>query len=174
MYVSPYSFILNCFKLIALYYHIMYDTIKSGLHPAWVVGFIDGEGNFSVGIYPNATHRLGYQVQLRMSISQHIRDVELMLRFQTFFKCGNVVNDTSTKKQFRIQGFQDLENRLFPLLDEFPLQTQKALDVKAFREVHEMMKQNAHLTLEGIKEIRAIKATLNRGRMMNQKTSVGY
>jgi hypothetical protein len=33
-------------------------------NPYWVVGFVDGEGCFSVGVFKNKTLRLGYQVQL--------------------------------------------------------------------------------------------------------------
>lgn len=140
------------------------------LHPAWVVGFIDGEGTFYIGIMKNATMAVRYQVQLQFSITQHIRDTDLMLKIQSFFDCGSVVNDGKTKKQFRIRHFGDLETKLFPLLEKYPLQTQKKLDALSFREVHRMMKSGLHLTSHGLEQIRAVQATMNRARMTQYKS----
>lgn len=51
------------------------------LHPQWVVGFIDGEGCFHISVSKNSTMKLGYQVSLEFTITQHIRDKELMNKF---------------------------------------------------------------------------------------------
>ena len=69
----------------------LFNTNK--LHPAWVVGFIDGEGTFFIDLLKNSTIKLGIQVQLQFIITQHIRDAALMLDLQDFFNCGSIVND---------------------------------------------------------------------------------
>lgn len=48
------------------------------LNPAWVIGFIDGEGTFYCDISPKPDIKIGYQVTLQFVITQHIRDVVLM------------------------------------------------------------------------------------------------
>ena len=48
-----------------------------------------GEGCFTVGVFKNKSLRLGYQVQLEFSITQHRRDHELLLQFIEFFGCGS-------------------------------------------------------------------------------------
>ena len=141
----------------------LYNTSK--LHPAWVVGFIDGEGTFFIDIPKNATIKLGYQVMLQFAITQHIRDAALMLDLQEFFGCGTIANDGTTKKQFRIRNIEQVGSKLLPLFDMYPLRTQKSLDMQSFYQVYNMMKQGLHLTPEGLEEIRAIKATMNRARM---------
>ena len=140
-------------------------------HPAWVTGFIDGEGTFSVGIQKNKTIALGVQVQLQFSITQHIRDLSLMQQFPAFFGAGAVSSDGPTKVQYRMRGFKDLERYLFPLLDKYPLMTQKRLDAEAFRAVHVLMKSGRHLTPDGLNEIRTIKDSMNRGRMARFKSN---
>ena len=46
-----------------------------------------------------------------------------------FFNCGYVaMNKGKSTCQFRIRNINDLGTYLFPLLDRYPLQTQKALD----------------------------------------------
>jgi hypothetical protein len=138
-------------------------------HPAWVTGFIDGEGTFFVDLLKNKTMALGIQVQLQFSITQHIRDANLMRSLVDFFGAGIVVPDGPTKVQYRIRRFADFEQCLFPLLDEYPLMTQKRLDAEAFRKVHALMKDGQHLTPDGLDEIRAIKSTMNRARMLEFK-----
>jgi LAGLIDADG endonuclease len=138
-------------------------------HPAWVTGFIDGEGTFFVDLLKNKTMALNIQVQLQFSITQHIRDADLMRSLVDFFGAGIVVSDGPTKVQYRIRWFADFEQSLFPLLDEYPLMTQKRLDAEAFRKVHALMKDGRHLTPDGLDEIRAIKNTMNRARMLEFK-----
>lgn len=138
-------------------------------HPAWVTGFIDGEGTFFVDLLKNKTMALSIQVQLQFSITQHIRDADLMRSLVDFFGAGIVVSDGLTKVQYRIRRFADFEQSLFPLLDEYPLMTQKRLDAEAFRKVHALMKDGRHLTPDGLDEIRAIKSTMNRARMLEFK-----
>ena len=72
-------------------------------HPAWVTGFIDGEGTFFVDLLKNKTMALGIQVQLQFSITQHIRDANLMRSLVDFFGAGIVVPDGPTKVQYRIR-----------------------------------------------------------------------
>lgn len=112
---------------------------------------------------------LNFQVQLRFVISQHVRDAELMYRLRDFFGTGTMVKDTNTKLQLRIRSLNDLETKLFPLLEKYPLQTQKALDAEAFKQVFVMMKNKEHLTVEGLAKVREIKATMNRARMVQYK-----
>jgi hypothetical protein len=38
------------------------DNQQGRLDPMWIVGFVDGEGCFSVSIFKNATSKLGFQV----------------------------------------------------------------------------------------------------------------
>jgi len=141
----------------------------TGLHPAWLSGFIDGEACFQVLINPNATIALGFQVQLVFTISQHMRDTELLNRIVSFFGGGTVTNSTPTQMQYRLRDTALLGTVLFDLLDAFPLQSEKRLDAEAFRKVYYMMKEGKHLTAEGLTAIRDIKATMNRARMTKYK-----
>ncbi|MCL6375744.1 hypothetical protein EXT64_23160, partial [Pectobacterium atrosepticum] len=61
---------------------------QTNLHPAWIVGFIDGEGTFFIGINSAKTMKLGYQVLLEFVITQHKKDYDLMVKIKNFFNCG--------------------------------------------------------------------------------------
>lgn len=77
---------------------------------------------------------LGIQVQLQFVITQHlppgrgVSDEALMKRFIEFFNTGTLVSDGPTKVQYRIRRFSDFDLHLFPLLDEYPLETNKRLE----------------------------------------------
>ena len=137
--------------------------------PYWIAGFTSGEGCFLVKLKPSKSNKLKWQVNLCFDITQHIRDNALIVKLQTFFGCGTIVKNRSTI-QYRIRNFYDLENKLFPLLDKYPLITIKSLDAKAFRDVHTLIKLNSHKTLEGLEKISAIKATINRERLAQYKS----
>lgn len=130
----------------------------------WMTGFIDGEGCFYIGIFKNLTMSIGYQVQLTFSITQHSRDKVLLNDCISFFGGGTVVPQGLNKYQYRLRSIDDFEKVLFPMLDQYPLLTQKRHDAEDFRLVHAMMKENKHMTIEGLEAIKAIKAGTNRSR----------
>lgn len=46
--------------------------------PNWLAGFASGEGCFDIKTSKSSTHKLGLQVQIRFSLTQHYRDNELI------------------------------------------------------------------------------------------------
>jgi len=56
------------------------STIKTKIIPDfnWISGFVSGEGNFFVDIFKSNSNKIGYQVKLRFSITQHSRDKQLL------------------------------------------------------------------------------------------------
>src|SRR5574342_786116 len=56
----------------------------------WIVGFVDGEGCFSVPIFRNATTRLGWQVQPEFVVAQGARSVQVLHVLRQYFGCGRV------------------------------------------------------------------------------------
>jgi hypothetical protein len=58
-----------------------------------------------------------------------------------------------------------LEDKLIPFLDRYPLLGVKNLEYLNFLEAIELFKNKAHLTLEGLEQIRTIKSGMNTGRL---------
>ena len=135
------------------------------LNPYWVVGFVDGEGCFSVGVFKNQTLRLGYQVQLEFSITQHKRDHDLLLQFIEFFGCGYVAPDGPLKQKYLVRDLSDLNRVIIPFFQSYPLRTVKQLDFNSFASVATMMNNKKHLTEQGLLDIQQIKGCMNRSRI---------
>jgi hypothetical protein len=63
-----------------------------------------------------------------------------------------------------VAKFSDLSEKIIPFFLKHPLHGTKLADYEDFKRVAELMKTKAHLTAEGLEEIRQIKAGMNRGR----------
>ena len=63
-------------------------------HPYWLIGFVEGEGCFEVCITKSRTHKTGYCVQLRLSITQDSRDIALMSSLIEYLKCGSIFSNS--------------------------------------------------------------------------------
>jgi LAGLIDADG endonuclease len=134
----------------------------------WVVGFVDGEGCFSVPIFRNRTTRMGWQVQPAFTVVQSARSREALLILEAFFRCGHVGrngrhdNHREAMWYFTVRDRDDLSHRIMPFFEENPLVTAKADDFKKFCTVVRMMEQRAHLTVDGLIEIAKVAERMNR------------
>ena len=131
--------------------------------PYWIAGFMSGEGCFFVNIFRSSTHRSGFQVKLRVLLTQHVRDELLMRSLIEYFDCGNVF----LKKEiveFVVTGFSDIKNKIIPFFVKYPVIGIKAKDFSDFCKVFKLMENKDHLTASGLDQIRQIKAGMNRGR----------
>ena len=132
--------------------------------PYWVAGFISGEGCFFINIKPS-THKSGYQVLLVFQVSQHSRDEQLMKSLISYFGCGHITSrNNKNYVEFVVTRFEYLFEKVIPFFDKYQIIGVKSKDYSDFKKVAELMKNKAHLTPEGLDQIRLIKAGMNRGR----------
>ena len=133
------------------------------LEPQWIVGFVDGEGCFHVGISEHADMKAGYQILPEFTVVQHKRDVQTLHALKDFFGCGVVRTNHGDRLAYRVRGREHLLERIIPFFEQHQLKTKKRVDFQKFRKVVRMMAGDRHLTSEGIEEIRRIKVQMNRG-----------
>ena len=134
--------------------------------PYWLAGFISGEGCFMVIVQSSSTHHIGFQTILRFQITQHYRDKELMNNFINYLDCGYVCKDRKTI-HFKVEKFSDIVNKIIPFLKKYPIKGVKLKDFDDWCRVAELMKEKKHLTQEGLVQIRKIKASMNKGRVVD-------
>jgi hypothetical protein len=133
----------------------------------WIVGFVDGEGCFSVPIYQCRSCRLGWQVQPDFTIAQGARSVHVLHELREFFGCGNVSinrrrdNHREHMYRYSVRRFVDVRTRIVPFFEAHPLFTAKADEFGKFATIVRMMERGAHLELEGITRIARVVQTMN-------------
>ena len=134
----------------------------------WVVGFVDGEGCFSISVVKNSGCRLGWQVQHEFSVTQAEPSLHVLEDLIDFFGCGSViVNNRHDDHRYRlarysVKGRVDLIERVIPFFEANPLKTAKKGDFESFRSVLSMMSEGSHLTREGLDAIAVITESTNR------------
>ena len=134
------------------------------LEANWVVGFVDGEGCFFVGINPHPEMTTQYQVLPEFTVVQHQRDIQLLHALKKFFGCGVVRRNHAERMAFRVRRLEHLNEIIVPFFEKHPLKSKKRIDFLAFRTVLHMMVRGDHLKTEGIAEIRALASRMNTGR----------
>ena len=132
------------------------------IDPQWLAGFTDAEGSFLIKVTPSKT-KVGQRVQLIFQLTQHSRDEKLMRSLIELLKSGKIHKDRDSYK-FCVTKFDDIVNKIIPFFKKYPILGVKALDFADFCKAAELMKNKAHLTKDGLEEIRKIKAGMNTGR----------
>ena len=129
----------------------------------WVVGFVDGEGCFHVGINPHAEMSAGHQVLPEFTVVQHERDIQILHALKAFFGCGVVRRNHGDRMAYRVRSKEHLLRKILPFFMAHPLKTKKNIDFLKFRDVLLLMENDGHLTHEGVDAIRAIAGEMHKG-----------
>ena len=121
---------------------------------SYITGFSDGEGCFSVSFTQRRKMNFGIEVKPSFSLSQNKRNLEIIKLLESFFGCGGIrFSKRDQNYKFEVRSLSDLNRKVIPHFEGFPLQTSKIKDYKFFREICELMKQSKHLSREGLIKI---------------------
>ena len=132
------------------------------LDAQWIVGFVDGEGCFHVGINPHPEMTAGFQVLPEFTVVQHERDVQVLHALKSYFGCGVVRKNNGDRMAYRVRGHEHLSKNIVPFFEKHPLKSRKRVDFIKFREIVILMNRGEHLTSEGVERIRAVTEEMNR------------
>ena len=91
----------------------------------WLVGFTDGDGNFSI------THQ-GDKWGLSYKLTQSRYNLRLLYYVKKQLGMGSVTKD-NTKGQFFIRDRKAIETVILPIFDKYPLLTSKYFDYSRFK-----------------------------------------
>ena len=144
------------------------DNQQGRLDPWWIVGFVDGEGCFSISIFKNTTSKSGYQVFPEFVVTQGAKSLTVLENLQMFFGCGKLYENRRTDNhreslyRYCVRSIGDIQKKIIPFFETYPLQTAKQQDFFVFCEVVNLIKNRNHLTEAGLQTIRELAATTNR------------
>lgn len=139
------------------------------LDPWFITGFLDAEGSFVCSLKERESSVIGWKIQPLFVIALHKKDLALLKSIQAYFfspsggtGVGNIRKHGEDSYRFEISSQKQIFNILLHF-EKYPLITKKKADFLLFREVVLMMERKEHLTLEGLKTIVNIRASMNRG-----------
>jgi LAGLIDADG endonuclease len=126
------------------------------LDPHWVVGFVDGEGCFSVSIHRNPYVRRtrGWQVHPVFHVYQHVSHRAVLEELIRFFSCGRIrpKGPASSVATYAVDSLRDAATRIIPFFEDHPLVV-KGADFRAFAEIVRSMRRKEHLHPVGFERL---------------------
>ena len=134
----------------------------------WIVGYVDGEGCFSVSMFRNKSTRYGWQVFPEFVITQGEKSLDSLKMIQNFFGCGRIfVNrryDNHKENLYRhcVRSIKDLNEKIIPFFKENKLKTEKKKDFEMFVKIIGLMLKQEHFSLKGLKKIANLIQKMNR------------
>ena len=133
------------------------------LDASWVVGFVDGEGCFHIGINRQPRMKMGWQVLPEFRVVQHRRDINVLRVMQSFFDCGSVVVNNGDRMELRVRGLDNLK-KVVEFFERNPLRTKKRNDFRKFAQAVRIIDRGQHLTAAGLREVAILASEMNRRR----------
>jgi hypothetical protein len=129
---------------------------------AYLSGYADGEGCFTVSISPRATLAVGWEVRPSFSVSQNGDRAEVLYALQAYFGCGSIRPDRSDRTlKWETRRLGDLVGRVIPHFIRYPLLSAKRLDFERFAVICWSMTAGAHRRVDGLYHIVKIAAEMN-------------
>jgi hypothetical protein len=140
----------------------------------WIVGFIDGEGCFSVSLHKNSTTKFGWQVMPEFVATQGESSLSALIKLKKYFGCGSIFinkrydNHKEHLYRYCVRSFKDLNTVIVPFFKANKLQTSKVNNFEKFSEIIKLMESKEHLNKKGIKKIYEIASKMNTGKRKHQ------
>jgi hypothetical protein len=110
----------------------------------WVIGFVDGEGCFSIGFVKQSGsanrkgYKTGYQVSHEFAVTQGEKSLSTLVELQKFFGAGQVIinrrydNHKDNLYRFVVGKREDLIHIIIPFFEQYKLKTSKNNDFVKF------------------------------------------
>ena len=114
------------------------DNQQERLNPWWIVGFVDGEGCFSVSRFRNKTCKSGYQTLFEFVITQGKSSQICMELIKDYFGCGHIYinkrydNHKEHLLRFCVRKQTDLKQVIIPFFKKYHLQSAKRIQFETF------------------------------------------
>ena len=132
----------------------------------YVLGLVDGEGSFAVHLSSSPKRRA--RVEPRFCLKLKAEDKELLDELQNFFGFGKVYIQRDHRPshslcyRFEVSNRRELWENIVPFFEQHPLRSpSRRRDFALFRQIMALVMQGAHLTEDGLEEIRGLAAQMH-------------
>jgi LAGLIDADG endonuclease len=128
----------------------------------YLAGFTDGEGSFNVSFRPRLGYLIPWKVSLCFNVSQ--KDKVILALFKRYLGCGTLRSRKDGVWYYEVNNLTAIFENVIPFFEKFHfLSAKKKKDFAKFKKIALLVKEQKHLTIEGIKEILGIRKDMNNG-----------
>jgi LAGLIDADG endonuclease len=129
---------------------------------AYISGYVDGEGCFTVSISHRRKLRVGWEVRPSFSVSQNGDRAEVLYALQAHFGCGSIRPDRSDRTlKWETRRLEDILGKVIPHFRQWPLMSGKRDDFDRFAAVCQLMAAGEHRSREGLMRIVELAREMN-------------
>ena len=144
------------------------------LDPLWVVGFVDGEGCFSVSVHHNpryARRTRGWQLHPTFQVYQHHQHQAVLEAFIEFFGCGRLrpKGPKSSVLTYAVDSLRELEQSVIPFFERHSLVV-KHSDFLLFASIVRSIRRKEHLYPEGFERLVRLAYRMNAAGKQRSRT----
>lgn len=130
----------------------------------YLIGFVEGQGMFYIGIVPSRETKTGWQVIHFFKVSQNPIGESVLRYFQERLECGYVKQNSKTdltdkSLAFVVRDLKNLRDKIIPFFEG--KLTIKEQPFGQFKEVVQMVSNKQHLTSAGMRKILEIAYLMN-------------
>ena len=143
----------------------------------WVVGFVDGEGCFSINFVRQSDrkeknrirrgYRTGYQIFYEFSVTQGESSIESLKKIKDFFGVGNLYinkrydNHKEHLYRYTVRKKDDLVSTIIPFFRKYRLKTVKRKNFELFAKCLSEIQKGNHLKIKGAIRLAQIMEKMN-------------
>ena len=126
---------------------------QNQLDPNYIVGFVDGEGCFSVTCGKRSDCKVGYEIKAAFEMEVVIDDYPVMRKiYNTLGKPGQLYFSEFKRYQnwkphckIKVSNMKDIVEKIIPFFKVHPLQSKKRKSFAIFCKIIKMIRQKKHL-----------------------------
>lgn len=133
----------------------------------YLIGFVEGEGMFYIGIVPSKETKTGWQVIYFFKVSQNPIGRVVLEALQAQLGCGYLKQNSKTDPTdrslaFVVRDFVSIRDKVIPFFENKLVIKRDAFE--KFKRVIQIVESRKHLSREGIVEILTIAYSMNTGK----------
>jgi hypothetical protein len=129
----------------------------------WLAGFTDAEGCLRFILTQHTSFVRGQACLDSSKRGRRPRDEVFLKSLISTLNCGRYI-PKSGYGEFVVEKFTDVRDKIIPIFEKFKLHGIKAKNYEDFKKAALLMDKKAHLTREGLDEIKKIKGRMNKNR----------
>jgi len=139
------------------------------LDPNYIVGFVDGEGCFSVGCSRRPDIKSGYDIRAAFEIEMVTDDKSILEKIhETLGRPGHIYTYEFKRYprwkphcKLKISSMKGLTEIIIPFFKKHPLQSKKRKSFETFCKIVKMISEKKHLKISYAKKIIAMRNKMN-------------
>ena len=138
------------------------------LPPEYIVGFVDGEGSFTLTVAKHKEKKSGLDPRLTFAIELRDDDLEILEAVQKTLGCGRIYHLNYERYGWyphvilKVSSIVEIRESLIPFFRKYPLRAKKRKSFELFCQAADIFVQKRHLIREGISELYKIQSQMNK------------